>query len=311
MPRPRHLYPQELAKIAHAQARAHPAQSAAPSVTIVILTLDRLHLTRRCIESIYANTDYPFTLLLHDDGSEPATLAYLAELQATRENVRLDEPTTRVGWAVARNRAFANVTTDYVLSLDNDMICHPGWLRETMNCAMRHSADFVSPLRLDANGLVWAFAPELIRTEKERVLEIARWFHALPLEMVQSFFATTELPTNFIAGGAGLFSRAAFDACGGFDEGYVAGFEDLDFCLKLVEHGYTIWATPRAVLTHDDEWLPQTDADVQYARARYDAQQLRLSAEHFAARWGVDVFPPKYVQSMQERFERKLHAPRR
>jgi GT2 family glycosyltransferase len=186
------------------------------------------------------------------------------------------------------------------------MICHSGWLRETMACAMRHTADFVAPLRLDPNGSVWAFAPELVRTESETVLEIARWFHDLPPATVQSIFGENDIVTNFISGGAGLFSRAAFQACGGFDEGYLAGFEDMDLSLKLAACGYTVWATTRAVLTHDDEWLPQTPADVEYARARYDKDLLRAAADRFQARWGVQVLPTKYVQSFQERLERKL-----
>lgn len=312
MPRPRRLYPQELVKIAQAQASPpRVSSSSAPSVTIVILTLDRLHLTRRCIESIYANSEYPFTLLIHDDGSEPATLAYLNELQRQYNNVRLDAPTKRVGWAIARNLAFANVKTDYILSLDNDMICHAGFLRETMACAAQHTADFVSPLRLDVNGSVWAFAPELIRTENDTVLEIARWFHDLPLELVQTFFASSNVMTNFISGGAGLFSRAAFQACRGFDEGYTADFEDLDFSLKLVERGYAVWSSPRAVLMHDDEWLPHTEADVEYARARYDAEKIARSAAHLASRWSVDGLPPKLRASFAKRLERKLDGARR
>ncbi|HZQ09393.1 MAG TPA: glycosyltransferase [Anaerolineae bacterium] len=307
MSRPRHLYPQELTKLADAKqpAPAPRAPAIPPSVTIVVLTLDRLHLTRRCIESIYAHSEYPFTLLIHDDGSQPDTLNYLNELAATHDNVQLTAPTHRIGCAAARNRAFAQVNTDYIFSLDNDMVCQPHWLRETMACALRHNADFVAPLRLDVNGRVWAFAPELVRTENDTVLEIARWFHDLPLDMVQSLFSTADAPTNFISGGAGLYSRAAFQRCGSFTE-YEIGFEDMDFSLKLAAQGYTLWATAGAVLTHDDAWLPQTPADVEYARSRYHADTLRRAADQFHARWGFEVLPTKYVESLEQRLEQKL-----
>lgn len=309
MARPRHLYPQEITKIVEAKQQTSTPRgtelSVQPSVTIVVLSLDRLHLTRRCIESIYENSDYPFVLLIHDDGSQPETLSYLHDLEMTHDNVQLSGPTARVGCAVARNIAFGQVKTDYILSLDNDMVCHPGWLRETMRCAVRQSADFVAPLRLDIHGRVWAFAPQLVRTENDAVLEIARWFHDVPLEMVQSLFENADVRTNFISGGAGLYARAAFQSCGGFAE-YEVGFEDMDFSLNLVAHGYTVWATAGAVLTHDDEWLPQTPADVEYVRARYHAKTLRRAADQFRARWGVEVLPTKYVRSLEQRLERKL-----
>jgi len=312
MSRIRHLYPEEFAKIVQAQQPSLTphilALSSEASVTIVVLTLDRLHLTRRCIESIYANSDYPFELLIHDNGSQPEMLAYLRHVQTAHDNVQLIHQPAHIGIAAARNLTFAHVKTDYIFSLDNDVVCHPGWLRETMACAARHSAAFVAPLRLDMHGHVWAFAPELIRTENGTVLEIARWFHDLTLERVQSLFSAADVSTNFISGGAGLFARDPFQACGGFDERYYFGFEDMDFSLKLAERGYKVWATPCAVLTHDDEWLPQTDADVQYARARYDAPSLQLAAERFQSRWGINVLPTKYVESFQQRLERKIEA---
>lgn len=309
MTRPRRLYPQELAKISAArqqnQASGAREFDTQPSVTIVVLSLDRLHLTRRCIESIYAHSEYPFTLLIHDDGSQAETLNYLSELKDAFANVRLCEPTARVGCGVARNLAFAHAETEYVFSLDNDMFCHPGWLRETMACAARHDADFVAPLRLDVGGQVWGFAPELIRTENDSVLEIARWFHDLPLELVQASFRDGDVTTNFISGGAGLYRRSAFHACGGFQD-YGVGFEDMDFSLELAARGLSVWAAARAVLTHDDAWLPQTFADVEYARARYDARMLQRAAEKFRARWGVEVLPEKYVKSLEQRLEQKL-----
>lgn len=309
MARTRRLYPQELAKIAAARGRPVVQHGRAldrqPSVTIVVLTLDRLHVTRRCIESIYAHSDYPFTLLIHDDGSQSATLEYLQELARTHDNVKLDLGAPRLGCAAARNHVLAQVASDYIFFLDNDMLCHPGWLRETMACAVQHNAHFVAPLRLDIDGQVWAFAPEMIRTENDSVLEIARWFHDLPLAVVQSFFAHADATTNFISGGAGLYARAAFETYGGF-EPYEVGAEDLDFCMKLAARGESVWATAVAVLTHDDAWLPQTPADVQYARARNDLGALRRDADHFRARWGLEVLPAKYVASFEQRLEKKL-----
>ena len=316
-PSTRRLYPQELLKIAAArQASEHespalPPVEDWPSVTVLVLTRDRLHLTRRCVESLYANSDYAFQLLIYDDGSQAETLAYLRHLRDSQNNVqrsqvRLIEESEPTGWGVARNRAFALATTDYVMSIDNDMICHPGWLREAMACAVRHQAAFVAPLRLNPDGAVWGHAADLIRTDEGKVLEIARWFHDLPLATVQSLFAGADVSANFVPGGAGLFLRDAFFECGGFDQAYQAGFEDLDLSLKLAARGYTVWTTERAVLTHDDQWHPLTAADVAYARSRYDQAALRASADHFKAVWGYDVLPQKYVGSFQMRLQGKL-----
>ncbi len=305
--RARALHPQEIALLSRRRATPPmPAQQRQPGVTVILLSLDRLPLTRRCVESMYANADYPFELFIHDDGSQPETIGYLRSLRAACENVQLFESPERLGCAAARNRAFERIATEYAFSLDNDIVCHPGWLHHAMACAVRHDAAFVSPLRLEPDGRVWSFAPELVRTDDADVLEIARWFHDLSLDTVQAWFADADVATNLVCGGAGLYSRSAFRNCGGFSEGYQVGFEDMDFSLQMAAQGHCAWATARSVLTHDDLWQPQTDAEVLYAQRRYDIAALRRAAALFKERWGVDVLPDKYVDSLQRRLSRKL-----
>jgi GT2 family glycosyltransferase len=215
-PRGRHLHPQELVKIA--QAQSPPASEPLgrgdePAVTVVVLSLDRLHLTQKCLESLYAQRDCPFRLLVFDNGSQPETLAYLRALEAAYKNARVVYSGINAGVAVGRNRAFAAVGTPFIFSLDNDIVLHPGCLREAMACAARRRAGFVAPLRLNPNGTVWAFGAELVRAENGKVLEIARWFHDLLPSTLQSLLRGADLTSNLIAGGAALLSREAFGAC--------------------------------------------------------------------------------------------------
>jgi len=92
----RALHPQELLLLSRRRAAAAPP-SARPTVTVVMLSLDRLHLTRRCVESIYAHADYPFVLFIHDDGSQPETLDYLRSLRAAYDNVEVFESLEETG----------------------------------------------------------------------------------------------------------------------------------------------------------------------------------------------------------------------
>ena len=48
-----------------------------------------------------------------------------------------------------------------------------------------------------------------------------------------------------------MFSRAAFDRVGGFDERYwPVWFEDVDFCKKLQQAGYRVFYNPEGVAKH-------------------------------------------------------------
>ncbi len=305
----RRLYPQEMKKIAEAQrqppASASLDRSGWPEVTVVILSLDRLHLTRRCIDSLYANSDYPFQLLIWDNGSQAATINYLHELETAHDNLRVIYSDRNWGCGGGRNRAVEFVNTEYFFSLDNDMICLPGWLRETMACAVRHQADFVVPMRLNVDGTVWSACPELIQLP-DGTLEIARWFHDLPAAALQALLPNCDLPINFVPGGASLFATQIFRAMSGFIEDYKAGFEDIEFLLRLRERDCQIWATTSANLIHDNEWQPQQPADEDYAQHRFDIERLKQDSLIFKQRWNLEVLPEKYIERFQHVLKDKL-----
>ncbi len=307
--RPRRLYPQELAKISQA---VHPPIGSCsaddldePGVTIVMLSYERFHLTRRTIDSIYKNTSYPFNILVFDNGSSPGTVSKLRDLSTGYGNMLVYYNPDNLGASEGRNRAFEMVGSEYVVSLDNDILCSPGWLMETMRTAVLFEASFVAPMRLDVGGNVWSHAAELVYTDNGDVLEIARWFHDLPPGYIRSLLNGKSIPTNFLPGGAGLYKVSAFSDCGGFDPA-LRHFEDLEFSLRVTEEGYKIWTSQDAMLTHDDEWIPVSEPDRDYVLKHYDPGKLRKSAAYFKSKWGVDVFPEKYEVAFRNRLSSKL-----
>ncbi len=73
------------------------------------------------------------------------------------------------------------------------------------------------------------------------------------------------------------FSRAAFDAVGGFDEGFAYG-SDVDFSWRLNDAGFRILSVPDAVIRHDwGTWRRQLRRSYSYGKAR-----LRLYRKHRA-----------------------------
>ena len=49
-----------------------------------------------------------------------------------------------------------------------------------------------------------------------------------------------------------MVRRALFEDLGGFDESLPLEFNDVDFCLRLLERGHRILYTPYAELTHHE-----------------------------------------------------------
>lgn len=80
----------------------------------------------------------------------------------------------------------------------------------------------------------------------------------------------SECPTINLA-----FTRAAFDAVGGFDESFAYG-SDVDFSWRLIDAGYRVLSVPGAVVRHD--W---GDFNRQLRRSyRYGKARARLYRKH-------------------------------
>ena len=94
------------------------------NVTIVLLSMNRSNLTIRMIDSVKQYVPhFAGRILIADNGSSPEELAALRQhLQAHCPFPwRILEFGTNFGVAGGRNRAFREVDTDWVMSLDNDI----------------------------------------------------------------------------------------------------------------------------------------------------------------------------------------------
>jgi GT2 family glycosyltransferase len=269
-----------------------------------MLSCERLRLTARCLDSLYEHAGMPFDVIVWDNGSRPATVAGLERIAAQRDGIRVVLHDTNVGVAAARNRAFDLVRSDYILSLDNDLVAGEGMVRELVSCALRREAAMVSGLRMGLDGAVLGFADELVIRDTR--LDIVPWFHGLAGGDVASLFADSDLEVNYVPGGGSLIERAAFHACGGFSEAYRVGFEDMDFALKAQRLGLRSWATAAARFVHDEGWLPSDQADRDYVLARFDAATLDSAAAAFKAEWGYEVYPEDLRSSVRTRVAAKL-----
>ena len=104
-----------------------PAES---PLRIGILTFNGLHHTRRCITSLQAHTERPWTLLVRDNGSTDETASYLRALTDPRIRVHLGAENLGVGGG--RNWLMSELVPhmaddDLLVLCDNDIEMARGW----------------------------------------------------------------------------------------------------------------------------------------------------------------------------------------
>jgi len=98
------------------------------------------------------------------------------------------------------------------------------------------------------------------------------------------YFGSTLTPRNYSAvTAAAMLTRVdSFDAVGGFDDAFARDFNDVDYCLRLREHGYRIAWTPYAHFTHHE--------GASITRKTADAAEYETFRKRWGASYEVDPF---------------------
>ncbi len=214
--------------------RPYVAEAAvrAPKVSMILLVLNQLDHTRRCLESIERHTPESHEVILVDNGSGPETAKYLRDYAATKPGVRLITNAENRGFSAGNNQGLAVARGEFVMLLNNDTVVTEGWLTRMLAVFERHpetgivgpvsnrvaGPQLVSPVDYtDLDGLP-AFAAKWSREHAGRSEKLSR-----------------------VIGFCLLARRAVIDRIGGLDERFGSGnFEDDDFCLRAGVAGFEI-----------------------------------------------------------------------
>ena len=254
-------------------------------VTIVVVPRDHFSDTRESLESIYAHSDIPFSLV-YVDGRSPRPIARYLQQQADRRNFRLIRTEKYLSPNHARNIGAAGVATPYMVFIDNDVVVAPGWLGALVHCAEETGAAVVSPLTFERRPLhtIVHFAGGLARIDTveangrvERRL-VDRIFHNIP---------SGNAPTECAEFHCMLVRAEAFRAMGGLDERMLSTRENLDFCMMLRQAGYEIRVKPASRITY----LPPERlrlSDIPFFALRWSEPWTRRTLERFAEKWRLD-----------------------
>jgi GT2 family glycosyltransferase len=111
-----------------AEALAAAWAAAFPRLSVVIVAHGNRELTRACLQSVAARTDWPnLEIVAVDNGSEDGTAEMLAECARTLPELRVIVNPDNRGFARATNQGLARATGDYLVLLNNDTVVSRGW----------------------------------------------------------------------------------------------------------------------------------------------------------------------------------------
>jgi GT2 family glycosyltransferase len=270
---------------------AGPIAANGARATIVVVPRERFSKAAESLESIYASTDTPFELVYVDGGSPRRLREWLA-VQAEQRGFRLLRFDRYLSPNEARNLGFAEVDTEYVVFIDNDVLVQKGWLARLIECADETEAAVVSPLICeDGFDRVHFAGGEVGITEEEaedgglmrRVHDRIR-FHQREMASVSSELHREEC--GLCEFHCVLARSAVVEHIGRLDERLMSTREHLDFCLAIAETGGSVWVEPRSVVAYLTP--PPLDlTDLHFYSLRWSDDWERRSLRRFREKWGL------------------------
>lgn len=259
----------------HARHVRYPLPEKVPLVSLIIPTRNGFALLSRCINSIIEKTCYrAFEIIIVDNGSDdPETLDYMERLSIDH-GVRIHRDDRPFNYSALNNRAVELARGEFVALVNNDVeIIDGDWLDEVMGHALRPEVGVVGVKLLYSNGTVQhagvivglsGCADHLHRgLGRDEPGYLAR--------------AVTTQSLSAVTGACLVVRRALYRQLGGLNERDLAvAFNDVDFCLRVREAGYTVVWTPHAVLYHHESATRgRDDTEEKVARATREIEYMR------------------------------------
>lgn len=268
-----------------ARCATPPPDTAGVRVSIVMLTYNRLDVTRPAIQSLRAHTRQPYELIVVDNGSTDGTVAYLDALE--RDGVRVIRNADNRGIAAGWNQGLRAATGDCLMVLNNDVLVAGDWLERMVRAANAIPRAGLVGCRASAISGPQLLVPDYADTTDfplfaRRYAELAdgTWF---------------EIPR--VVAVAMLWRREVYERVGDFDERFGPNLEDDDYSLTALAAGY------RNVIANDVFVHHVGSASHPRDRAALD-EIGRRNRQRFIAKWGAAGAP--IVATRVLRFEHHI-----
>jgi GT2 family glycosyltransferase/glycosyltransferase involved in cell wall biosynthesis len=245
-----------------------------PIVSIIIPTFNQLKYTQECIQSIYKNTTIPFELIVIANNKNDGTVEYLNQLCNTHNYIKLIINDENKGFPISVNQGISNVSAEFLLILNNDVVVTNSWLETMVDIANKKElVGIVGPISNEVSGMqkdkeanyntideMHLYAASLNEKNKNRVLQFPR----------VAFLCT-------------LIKREVFEKIGGLDERFSPGnYEDDDFCLRAQLAGYKTVIAQDVFIHHYGSKSFKADGEKKYA------ERLQINRKKFVDKWGAD-----------------------
>lgn len=288
---------------------------------VSILTLDRLDLTKKAVDSVLEKSVGDVRIVFFDNGSQDGTIDYLGYLRE-RHGPKVDflKSERNLGVATGRNRIFRHTISNYgnrfkwILNLDNDCIVHQGYDQAITKCIEETGALAVCPRLIQPDGRIFHNAHNgFLINLNEMQLKLE---YGDNVDMRYNDEKVSKRIETDVILGTSAKTPEFLNIVGYYDEGHKIGWEDFSIALKAFglrreyflewkeenRHEGRDWVAlkelmngnraldvlvmyePGCMITHNH---PVTGEHQDYEKIRWQTQTIQESTDHFEEVWGI------------------------
>lgn len=259
-----------------------------PSVTLLVVPREQFSKTARSLESIYAHTSAPVSLVYVDGNSPPPIRRYL-ERQSQHLGFLLLREERYLAANEARMIGLPYCTGEYVVFLDNDVEVTPGWLEPLLQCAQETGAPVVGPMYYlgdPRDRIIHTAGAEMAIVERNGTRSLHEK-HRLGNRPASEARDLGREPIDLVEFHCMLARRDAVDEAG-IDAGLLSFLDHNDFCLAVKNAGYDIYIEPKSIVSHLTP-PPIAVSDLPYFVRRWSNAWIDASVEHFARKHRLPI----------------------
>ncbi len=250
-----------------------------PLVSIIIPTVNRHFVLKRCLDSILLKTSYPnYEVIIVDNGADDRRSALYLDKLRSMPGIRVIRDDSPFNYSALNNSGVRLAQGSYILFLNDDTeVISPDWIDEMMSFATQKGVGAVGARLWYSNNTLQHGGVIL------GIYGVAAHSHRLFPRNNSGYFGRASLIQNFSAVTAAclLVRKSIFLQVGGFDENNVKeSYSDVDLCLRIREAGFRNVYTPYAELYHHESVSRGPD-DTEEKKARHDRER-----GYMLRRWG-------------------------
>ncbi|MBR5739071.1 MAG: glycosyltransferase family 2 protein [Lachnospiraceae bacterium] len=269
------------------------------SVTVVIPNWNGMKYLKTCLDALRNQDTDDFETLVVDNHSADGSVAFIRE---NYPEVRLLIHEENLGFTGGVNAGIEASKTPFVLLLNNDTECDPGFVRNLLQAIQK-------------DPKIFSVSSKMIRFYERNTLDDAGdYYTALGYQAqrltgypVTDKRASKPCKVFSSCAGAAIYRRLVFEEIGLFDPNHFAYLEDIDVGYRAMIYGYRNLYEPSAVVYHVGSG---TSGAVQYTpfkvmlSARNNQYLLYKNMPPFFR--GLNALPLALGRAVKRRFFSKL-----